>query len=170
MDCCNEGLRKEIHALNIQWFPGHMAKTRRLIQENLKLVDVVIELLDARIPLSSRNPEIDKLVGSKPRIIALNKSDLSDPDKNRLWAQHFKKNNIEVIYTNAITGTGIGQLKNKLKDLTRHKTETAAAKGRMWAARHGGGSPNGESQLINKIAGSKTGTDQGLPDPSSGSE
>lgn len=142
--------------MNIQWFPGHMAKTRRLILENLKLVDVVIELLDARIPLSSRNPEIDKLVGSKPRIIALNKSDLSDPDKNRLWAQHFKKNNIEVIYTNAITGTGIGQLKNKLKDLTRHKAESAAAKGRIARAVKTMvvGIPNvGKSAFINKIAG-----------------
>ena len=69
----------------IQWFPGHMAKTRRLIIENLKLVDVVIELLDARIPKSSRNPEIDSIVGEKPRVIALNKSDLSDPKQNDEW-------------------------------------------------------------------------------------
>lgn len=142
--------------MNIQWFPGHMAKTRRLIQENLKLVDVVIELLDARIPLSSRNPEIDNLVGSKPRIICLNKSDLSDPGKNRLWAQYFKRSNIEVIYTNAITGTGIGELKSKLKALTRHKTESAAARGRIGRAVKTMvvGIPNvGKSAFINRIAG-----------------
>jgi len=142
--------------LNIQWFPGHMAKTRRLIKENLKLVDVVIELLDARIPLSSRNPEIDRLVGQKPRIIALNKSDLSDPEKNRLWAQYFKKSSIEAIYTNAITGTGMDQLKNKLKELTRLKTESAAAKGRIGRPVRTMvvGIPNvGKSAFINRIAG-----------------
>ena len=100
----------------------------KIDQENMKLVDVVIELLDARIPLSSRNPEIDTLVGQKPRIIALNKSDLSDPGKNRLWAQYFIKSNTEVIYTNAITGAGMEQLKDKLKELTRRKTESAAAR------------------------------------------
>ncbi|HOQ76585.1 MAG TPA: ribosome biogenesis GTPase YlqF [Thermoclostridium sp.] len=142
--------------MNIQWFPGHMAKTRRLIKENLKLVDVVIELLDARIPLSSRNPEIDRLVGQKPRIIALNKSDLSDPEKNRLWAQYFKKSSIEAIYTNAITGTGMDQLKNKLKELTRLKTESAAAKGRIGRPVRTMvvGIPNvGKSAFINRIAG-----------------
>ncbi|NLU32182.1 MAG: ribosome biogenesis GTPase YlqF [Clostridiaceae bacterium] len=142
--------------MNIQWFPGHMAKTRRLIKENLKLVDVVIELLDSRIPLSSRNPEIDRLVGQKPRIIALNKSDLSDPEKNRLWAQYFKKSSIEAIYTNAITGTGMDQLKNKLKELTRLKTESAAAKGRIGRPVRTMvvGIPNvGKSAFINRIAG-----------------
>lgn len=142
--------------MNIQWFPGHMAKTRRLISENLKLVDVVIELLDARIPLSSRNPEIDRLVGSKPRIIALNKSDLSDPEKNRLWARYFEKRNIEVIYTNALTGMGMDQMKNKLKEMTRSKTESAAAKGRIGRSIKTMvvGIPNvGKSAFINKIAG-----------------
>lgn len=67
--------------MNIQWFPGHMAKTRRMLAENLKLIDVVIELLDARIPKSSQNPEIDRLTKNKPRVIALNKSDLADPEK-----------------------------------------------------------------------------------------
>ena len=70
--------------MNIQWFPGHMAKTRRMLSENLKLIDVVIELLDARIPKSSQNPEINKLMQNKPRVIVLNKSDLADPAKNSL--------------------------------------------------------------------------------------
>ncbi|MCQ2545724.1 MAG: ribosome biogenesis GTPase YlqF, partial [Clostridia bacterium] len=72
---------------NINWYPGHMKKTRELIQENLKMVDAVVEVIDARIPVSSRNPIIDELVAGKPRIIALNKSDLADETANKLWAQ-----------------------------------------------------------------------------------
>ncbi|NLU52210.1 MAG: ribosome biogenesis GTPase YlqF [Clostridiaceae bacterium] len=140
----------------IQWFPGHMAKTRRLISENLKLVDVVIELLDARIPLSSRNPEIDSLVGHKPRVIALNKSDLSDPTLNREWASYFAKQGIGVIYTNAISGTGLNELKGKLKELTRSKLESAQARGRIQRPIKTMvvGIPNvGKSAFINKLAG-----------------
>lgn len=140
----------------IQWFPGHMAKTRRLIIENLKLVDVVIELLDARIPKSSRNPEIDSIVGEKPRVIALNKSDLSDPKQNDEWKRFFSQQGIDVIYTNAITGMGFGELKGKLKQLTRKKLEAAQAKGRIQRPIKTMvvGIPNvGKSAFINKMAG-----------------
>jgi ribosome biogenesis GTPase A len=140
----------------IQWFPGHMAKTRRLIVENLKLVDVVIELLDARIPKSSRNPEIDSIVGEKPRVIALNKSDLSDPKQNDEWKRFFSQQGIDVIYTNAITGMGFGELKGKLKQLTRKKLEAAQAKGRIQRPIKTMvvGIPNvGKSAFINKMAG-----------------
>lgn len=140
----------------IQWFPGHMAKTRRVISEHLKLVDVVIELLDARIPQSSRNPEIDSLLRDKPRIIALNKSDLSDPAQNNKWKDYFIKQGISVIYTNAITGMGLGELKGKLKQLTRKKLESAQARGRMQRPIKTMvvGIPNvGKSAFINKIAG-----------------
>ncbi len=140
----------------IQWFPGHMAKTRRLIQENLKLVDVVIELLDARIPLSSRNPEIDSLCGTKPRVIALNKSDLSDPAHNKAWEAYFVKKGMGVIYTNALTGTGLGELKGKLKQLTQKKLASAQARGRLQRPIKTMvvGIPNvGKSAFINKIAG-----------------
>ncbi|MFA7572382.1 MAG: hypothetical protein WCY24_01550, partial [Lutispora sp.] len=75
--------------MNIQWYPGHMVKARRKIAEELKLVDVVIELLDARIPISSRNPEVDSIVGNKKRIIVLNKSDISDPEINKMWKRYF---------------------------------------------------------------------------------
>ena len=95
--------------MNIQWFPGHMAKTRRLIKENLTLVDVVIELLDARIPLSSQNPEIDSILGSKPRVIALNKSDLSDPELTGM-TDYFAEKGIEVIFTNSLAGSGLNEL------------------------------------------------------------
>ncbi len=140
----------------IQWFPGHMAKTRRTIAEHLKLVDVVIELLDARIPLSSRNPEIDTLVGIKPRVVALNKSDLSDPALNKAWSDYFVSKGMGVIYTNALTGTGLGELKGKLKQLTQKKLESAQARGRLQRPIKTMvvGIPNvGKSAFINKIAG-----------------
>ena len=142
--------------MKFPWFPGHMAKTRRLIIENLKLVDVVIELLDARIPKSSRNPEIDSIVGEKPRVIALNKSDLSDPKQNDEWKRFFSQQGIDVIYTNAITGMGFGELKGKLKQLTRKKLEAAQAKGRIQRPIKTMvvGIPNvGKSAFINKMAG-----------------
>ncbi len=140
----------------IQWFPGHMAKTRRVIQEHMKLVDVVIELLDARIPLSSRNPEIDTLVGVKPRIVALNKSDLSDPAVNKKWETYFKNRGAGVIYTNSLTGTGLNELKGRLKSLTKGKLASAQAKGRIARPIKTMvvGIPNvGKSAFINKIAG-----------------
>lgn len=140
----------------IQWFPGHMAKTRRVISEHLKLVDVVIELLDARVPQSSRNPEIDSILKDKPRIIALNKSDLADPKQNNKWKDYFSKQGISVIYTNSITGLGLGEIKGKLKQLTRKKLESAQARGRMQRPIKTMvvGIPNvGKSAFINKIAG-----------------
>lgn len=140
----------------IQWFPGHMAKTRRIISEHLRLVDVVIELLDARIPKSSRNPEIDVILRDKPRVIALNKSDLSDPAKNKAWSDYFVQQGMGVIYTNSITGLGFGELKGKLKQLTRKKLESAQARGRMQRPIKTMvvGIPNvGKSAFINKMAG-----------------
>ena len=145
----------------IQWFPGHMAKTKRLIIDNLKLVDVVIELLDARIPKSSRNPEIDSILRDKPRVIALNKSDLSDPKQNNEWKNFFVQQGIGVIYTNAITGMGFGELKGKLKQLTRKKLEAAQAKGRIQRPIKTMvvGIPNvGKSAFINKMAGKVSAT------------
>lgn len=142
--------------MNIQWFPGHMAKTRRIMAENLKLVDVVIELLDARIPLSSRNPEIDTILKNKPRVIALNKSDLSDPARNDEWKEYFAGKGISVVFTNAITGLGIGELKGKLRELTRSKLQSAQTRGRLHrpVKTMVVGIPNvGKSAFINKIAG-----------------
>ena len=91
---------------HINWYPGHMKKTRELIQENLKMVDIVIEVVDARIPLSSRNPIIDELVKAKRRIMVLNKSDLSDGRANDSWAEHFKKMGYDVLLMNCVTGYG----------------------------------------------------------------
>ena len=83
--------------ININWFPGHMAKAHRMIREHLKLVDVVIELLDARIPYSSANPVIDEVIGEKPRIVVLNKSDLAESDWTEKWAEHFRSQSLPVV-------------------------------------------------------------------------
>lgn len=142
--------------MNIQWFPGHMAKTRRMLSENLKLIDVVIELLDARIPKSSQNPEINQLVKNKLRIIALNKSDLADPQKNSMWVDWFKQEGIDAICINAITGDGIKNLIFQLKKIMEPELKKAAARGRKFRPIRTMivGIPNvGKSALINKIAG-----------------
>jgi len=142
--------------MNIQWFPGHMAKTRKLLAENLKLVDVVIELLDARIPLSSKNPEIDLIVGSKRRIAALNKADLADEKISREWARLYNSKGYTVIFIDSIKGTGINQLKSNLRDLMKDKLERDRLKGRLFTPIRTMvvGIPNvGKSSFINKIAG-----------------
>ena len=99
---------------NINWYPGHMKKTRELISENLKMVDVVIEVVDARIPVSSRNPIIDELVQNKPRVILLNKSDLADSEQNKAWKASLKKSSdesiVNVMSVDSLHGTGIKEL------------------------------------------------------------
>jgi ribosome biogenesis GTPase A len=142
--------------MNIQWFPGHMAKTRRLLTENLKLVDVVIELLDARIPASSKNPEIDSIIHYKPRLIILNKSDLADPEISRQWADWFKNRGIPVVFADSIKGKGLNILKDNLKELMKERFERDRQKGRIFRTIKTMvvGIPNvGKSTFINKIAG-----------------
>ena len=95
--------------MNIQWYPGHMTKTRRQIQADLKLVDLVAEIIDARIPISSRNPDIDELVGEKPRLIVLNRADQADPAMNRVWTDWFRRQGWAVLETNARDGKGAVQ-------------------------------------------------------------
>jgi ribosome biogenesis GTPase A len=141
--------------MNIQWFPGHMAKTRRLVSENLKLVDVVIELLDSRIPYSSQNPEIDKLLNNKPRLAVLNKSDLADKKINNQWKNWYAKKNQQCIFIDSLKGTGINNLKKALLDVMKDKIQRDKAKGfRQQAIKTMiVGIPNvGKSSLINKIA------------------
>ena len=93
--------------MNIQWFPGHMTKAQRMIEENLKLVDAVCEILDARIPSASRNPDIDRLAGGKPRLVILNRCDLADPEATKRWRQFFQKQGIFILETDARTGKGV---------------------------------------------------------------
>lgn len=143
---------------NIQWFPGHMAKTRRMITENLKNVDAVIELLDARIPYSSRNPEISKLTANKPKIILLNKSSLADPVMTAKWIERYSDDNTVCIETDCITGMGLNKIAPALKNLCREKLERYEDKGmsgRMLKAMVLGIPNVGKSSLINKICGNK---------------
>ena len=143
---------------NIQWFPGHMAKTRRLITENLKNVDAVIELLDARIPLSSRNPEIIKLTENKPKIILLNKSSLADPKMTAKWIAEYSNDNTVCIETDCITGYGLNKIAPAIRKLCHEKLERYEDKGmsgRMLKAMVLGIPNVGKSSLINKICGNK---------------
>ncbi len=142
----------------IQWFPGHMAKTRRLITENLKNVDAVIELLDARIPFSSRNPEIARICDGKPSIILLNKASLADPSITRKWAEKLTNEHTVCIETDCVSGKGLSQIAPALKKLCGDKVERYEQKGMHGRALKAMvvGIPNvGKSSLINKLCGNK---------------
>lgn len=142
--------------MNIQWFPGHMTKTRRMLSENLKLVDVVIELLDARIPSSSKNPEIDSIVNNKPRVVVLNKADMADTTISKEWAKWYRGKGISVLFADSVKGTGLNQLKDSLKLLMKDKLDRDKQKGRIFRPIRTMivGIPNvGKSTFINKIAG-----------------
>ena len=143
---------------DIQWFPGHMTKTRRMIEENLKLVDAVVEIVDSRIPESSRNPLLTELCGNKPRIIMLNKCDYSDDEVTKLWREHYEKQGYTVLVCDCRSGKGINRflpvLKSKLADLL----ERRRAKGMIGKALRimVVGIPNvGKSSFINRMANSK---------------
>lgn len=141
---------------NINWFPGHMAKTRRMISDNLKLVDVVCELVDARLPLASRNPEIDKIVGSKPRILVMNKADISDPAANEKWISYFASKGIKAVAADSLSGKGLNKFSQALDSVLKEKTERDKKRGivkssvKMMIV----GIPNvGKSSLINRLSG-----------------
>ncbi len=140
---------------SIQWFPGHMAKTRRKIKEILPLIDAVCEVVDARIPQSSRNPEIKELIETKPHIILLNKCDMADKTVTAEWIDHYKKEGIEAIAVDCKNGKGINQFKDTVKEVLKEKLESYAKKGmvgkplRVMVV----GIPNvGKSSFINRIA------------------
>lgn len=142
--------------MNIQWYPGHMVKAKRKISEDLKLVDIVIELLDARIPISSRNPEVDEIVGNKKRIIVLNKSDLADPHANRKWVNYFNKENTKVILANSVSGAGLKEVLAASRQLMKEKLDRLKSKGLLVKTTRALiiGIPNvGKSTFINKLAG-----------------
>lgn len=145
-------------AAQVQWFPGHMAKTRRIMQANLKLVDVVVELTDARIPYSSRNPEMDKLIGNKPRIILLNKADAADETVTSQWIDHYKRKGIKAAATDCRSGKSLNKFTLALNEITADMRKSWNDKGmtgrkvRIMTA----GIPNvGKSSFINRIAGAK---------------
>lgn len=142
----------------IQWFPGHMAKTRRLISENLKNVDAVIEILDARIPYSSQNPEIRRLCEGKPFIILLNKASLADSKITRAFSEHYTNKNTVCIETDCISGYGLQKIAPAIRSLCEEKLNRYEEKGMVGRSLKAMvvGIPNvGKSSLINKIAGNK---------------
>lgn len=144
--------------LAIQWFPGHMAKARREVTEKLKLIDVVIELVDARLPLSSRNPMMDEIVGQKPRLVLLNKADLADPHMTKKWAGYFEEKGATVLAINAQTGKGVEKISGACRKLASPLIEKWKSKGMKPRAIRGMilGIPNvGKSTLINRLASKK---------------
>lgn len=141
--------------VRLNWFPGHMAKTLRQIEADLKLVDLVIELLDARIPISSQNPETKKLIADKKRIVILNKSDLADEKENIKWVNKFESQNIPAILCNSNTGEGIQKITSRIEKLMEEEKQKAEAKGRIGKIIRVMiiGVPNvGKSSLINRMA------------------
>ncbi len=154
--------------MNYQWYPGHMTKAKRMMQEDMKIIDLVIELLDARIPLSSRNPDIDTLAINKSRVILLNKADLADPAANQKWMEYFRLQGFFVQELNSKTGAGIKNVNALVKEVCREKTERNIRRGiknrpiRAMVV----GIPNvGKSTFINSIVGkssAKTGNKPGV--------
>lgn len=146
---------KSFPSTNINWYPGHMAKTRRQITEDLKLVDIVIELLDARIPISSQNPNIAEITKNKKKIIVLNKCDLSDDTQNKKWIEYFKNKGLTAVLVDSNSGKGIDNCIKEIENIMKEELELQAAKGRTGRRIKAMilGIPNvGKSSFINRIA------------------
>lgn len=144
--------------MNIQWFPGHMTKAQRMIEENIKMVDAVCEIIDARIPRSSRNPDIDRLSGDKPRLIILNRCDLADQALTRRWREYFESQGMQVLETDARTGKGVNGFVPAVRKLLADKIRDYEEKGQVGRTLRVMilGIPNvGKSTFINKVAGRK---------------
>lgn len=158
---------------HIQWFPGHMTKTRRKIEEVLPIIDAVAEIVDARIPLSSRNPDLADIIKDKPLMILLNKCDMADPAQTALWIEHYKNQGIAAVPVDCKTGKGIGNFKEKIKDTLADKLEQYRAKGmvgkplRVMVV----GIPNvGKSTFINRIAGNNKAKAENRPGVTRGNQ
>lgn len=154
--------------MNVQWYPGHMTKAKRQMQEDVKLIDLIIELVDARVPLSSRNPDIDEIGKNKARLILLNKADLADEHQNEAWKSYFQKKGFFVVKVDSRNGSGMKAIQNVIQEACKEKTERDRKRGiknrpiRAMVA----GIPNvGKSTFINTFAGkacAKTGNKPGV--------
>lgn len=152
---------------NIQWYPGHMTKTRRMIEDNLKLIDVVVEILDARIPYSGRNPHFDDIVRNKPRLLVMNKADLADKTRTKAWIDWYARQGLRVIPISCSTGMGINTVLSEAKAIIQDKIDREKEKGRNRSLKlMMVGIPNvGKSSLINRLIGkasTKTGDKPGV--------
>ncbi|ONI38829.1 ribosome biogenesis GTPase YlqF [Candidatus Epulonipiscium fishelsonii] len=154
--------------MDIQWYPGHMTKARRLIEENIKLVDVVMELVDARAPYSTKNPDIDKFAKNKKRIILLNKADLADPKITDMWIKWYTNEDVSVVPVTSTSGKGIKEVMNVSEEIMKEKVERDKARGRIYRPIRAMivGIPNvGKSTFINSLVGkgvAKTGDKPGV--------
>ena len=140
---------------NINWYPGHMAKTKKQIIQDLKLIDIVIELLDARIPISSQNPNIAEITKNKKKIIVLNKCDLSDDRQNKLWVEHFKNKNIPAVLVDSNSGRGIDECIRQIEKIMQVDLDAHAERGRTGRRIRAMilGIPNvGKSSFINRLS------------------
>lgn len=154
--------------MNVQWYPGHMTKAKRQMQEDIRLIDLIIELVDARVPLSSRNPDIDELGKNKSRLILLNKADLADEHQNEAWKSYFQKKGFYVVKVDSRNGSGMKMIQNVIQEACKEKTERDRRRGiknrpiRAMVV----GIPNvGKSTFINTFAGkacAKTGNKPGV--------
>ena len=152
--------------MNIQWYPGHMTKTRRQMEQDIRLVDAVCEILDARIPMASRNPDLDAICGDKPRMIILNRIDMADPNETKRWAAWFRSQGMTVLETDCKARKGIGQFGPAVRSLLKEKIQRYAEKGqagrtlRVMVV----GIPNvGKSTFINQVAGRKSAKAENRP-------
>ena len=149
---------KDFRPARFSWYPGHMLKTKKQIIEDIRLIDVVIELLDARVPVSSRNPDMQRIIQNKKRIVLLNKADLADDNETKKWVDYYKKNNIKAIPCDANLGKGIKEILKSIENIMQEEMEKASAKGRVKKNIRVMilGIPNvGKSSLINRLGGKK---------------
>ena len=143
----------------IQWYPGHMTKTRRQMEQDIRMVDAVCEILDARIPLSSRNPDIDAICGDKPRLVVLNRIDMADPKATEQWAARFRDDGLSVLETDCKNRKGVNRFAPAVRELLREKLEKYAEKGQVGRTLRVmvAGIPNvGKSTFINQVSGRKS--------------